>query len=360
MKTVKRVQDRGVRQPRYFTKPSIKIVDAFLQHVLKTGEPETFPTIEVSPPSKDCQPTLLASFDVDRKKRRDGQLVPCPICSPSSPKYGKGYLVWFPDDGSIRAIGTECGGNYFNGDTFTQMRDVAAKERQQADAENFVEKNLRFVAELNSNYTLLIAACRHVDTLHSRLRRDAPQILRKLSEVTRAGGMLKTASVREATQVGPAGLRTSSSRLEVSEREFGLIPDCCLFRVHSGMEKKAVIAQRRLEHLPTVPDEEAAFYWMCGTGAELKHLEEIQVWMKQAAKDYLRLRSMVFGVSTFFDKRVFNRLNSWGQSAENDFSLEAYVANDGFQLTHIKGSDSVFLRPNIVRLGELPEFSHFS
>ena len=120
-------------EPPHRFRPAESVVQLFLEHVRRTAEPETFPTISHSMPRADSRPIFLRRFDVDRKKRPNGDMAPCPICSPNDAKFlNNGYLVWYPDEGVIRAIGPECGDTVFGGDQYAKalvQRFVRAQRR---------------------------------------------------------------------------------------------------------------------------------------------------------------------------------------------------------------------------------------
>ena len=70
----------------YPTPPSQSVIDVFLDHVRRTGQPETFPTIARLPPPPNSTPVILCKFDVDRTKRLHRDMAPCAICSPFKEK----------------------------------------------------------------------------------------------------------------------------------------------------------------------------------------------------------------------------------------------------------------------------------
>jgi hypothetical protein len=117
---------------RFRKRPSLAMVEAFVRHVGRTGTPHTWAKITTTAPAKTSQPVLLKKFTIpDAFRRRGGARAPCPICCPFHPKYETGFLAWHPDDGLVRAIGQECGADYFEGGSFDDA--LAAYDREEAE-----------------------------------------------------------------------------------------------------------------------------------------------------------------------------------------------------------------------------------
>ena len=127
----------------YRFRPTEDDIARFLDHVRRTGQPETFPTICRTTPSALSRPVFLRKFSVERSRRPDGDEAPCPICSPNDPKYlHDAYLVWYPDEGVIRAIGPECGDSVFGGTAYAEAKGEFELEERERRATDFIEKNL--------------------------------------------------------------------------------------------------------------------------------------------------------------------------------------------------------------------------
>lgn len=120
---------------RFRKRPAQKHVQEFLRHLAATGEPHHWPTLSTTTPSPDSRPVLLQDFRIPDKFRRGPQSrAPCPICSPFFPKYENGYLAWHPDDGLVRAIGHECGREFFEGDAFVEALNIYEAEQAEKAA----------------------------------------------------------------------------------------------------------------------------------------------------------------------------------------------------------------------------------
>jgi len=128
------------------SKPSPNDVESFKHHVRSTGCPETFPSITTARATNLDGAEILAEFPIDRKKRPNLDEAPCPICSPNSPKFLSGYLVWFPGEKCIRAIGKECGARINN--KWDRAKKAFKERQKQENRERFLEENLWKVPSL--------------------------------------------------------------------------------------------------------------------------------------------------------------------------------------------------------------------
>src|SRR3954452_15276463 len=78
------------RHPR---RPAPIFVDRVMEHVAKTGHPETFAGMHPGPIASDEIFEILREVIVPLLKREDGRRAPCPMCQPN--KFADGRLVWF-------------------------------------------------------------------------------------------------------------------------------------------------------------------------------------------------------------------------------------------------------------------------
>lgn len=124
---------------RFRKRPSQKHVQDFIRYLAATGTPHLWPMLSTTEPSPTSTPVLLQDFRIPDKVRGSLQSrAPCPICSPFYPKYESGYLAWHPDDGLIRAIGHECGKDFFDGDAFSNALSVYEVEQAEKAARRFL------------------------------------------------------------------------------------------------------------------------------------------------------------------------------------------------------------------------------
>ncbi|MBW9053444.1 hypothetical protein [Rhizobium mesosinicum] len=103
--------------PKFDRRPSPEFIDGWRKHIAATGSPETYIDISTTKPPRDG-PVILLSEDihVPTALRLGGDRVPCPLCSPKSPKFENGRLAYFPQESAVRCIGITCARKFFGSD----------------------------------------------------------------------------------------------------------------------------------------------------------------------------------------------------------------------------------------------------
>jgi hypothetical protein len=299
----------------YRLRPSESDVARFLEHVNATGQPETFPTLSRTTPSALSRPIFIRQFSVERRKRPDGDMAPCPICSPNDPKYlHDGYLVWYPDEGVIRAIGPECGDTVFGGTAYAEAKSKFEIEERERRAIDFIEKNLRKVLPMIVALEAIKPAVREAERLYSDFTGQAPKIHEKLRRVRGSGGLLeKTTAV--ASRSGPRGLGSAgASRAEVL----------------GGLHDTSILKTK----LTLLRDWNDAFLWACDHAPSLQLLEKVVGILRRCSATYVKLVAQLDCFGSFFSRPLFHLLDEWGRHEGNDFDLSATVEGGAFNLRH--------------------------
>ncbi len=105
--------------PIFDARPTLAYIESWRRHIADTGSPETFVNVSNTKPPKNAMVILLSEVvKVPMSLRLGGDRVPCPLCSPMSPKFGKGRMAWFPDERMVRFIGHSCAKRYL-GDNYS-------------------------------------------------------------------------------------------------------------------------------------------------------------------------------------------------------------------------------------------------
>ncbi len=119
--------------------PAQSLIAAFEDHVRTTGQPETFHAISTTKPPVDGDvEVLLEKISINKKLRPNGNGAPCPICSPTSPKYlSDGTLIWCAHTEAIYAIGPKCSLSIWTDNRLQTAKNVfrrSQKEREETAA----------------------------------------------------------------------------------------------------------------------------------------------------------------------------------------------------------------------------------
>ncbi|MGO7438912.1 hypothetical protein ACC674_15480 [Rhizobium ruizarguesonis] len=123
--------------PVFDARPPLAYIESWRRHIADTGSPETFESVSNTKPPKDASVILLSDVvKVPMSLRVGGDRVPCPLCSPTSPKFGKGRMAWFPYECVVRFIGHSCAKRYL-GDNYSAAERLFKIEAACAD---FIER----------------------------------------------------------------------------------------------------------------------------------------------------------------------------------------------------------------------------
>jgi hypothetical protein len=271
------------------TRPTADFILSFLEHVLKTGEPETFATIDLSRPPAWSEPYVLKRFSVDKNKRPNKDMARCAVCSPTNPKcLHKMHLIWYAQEGLIRPVGPDCGDSVGNGDMYAKARQDYDEREELERLYDFIHHNLPKASAMLAALKELRPAIVEAERLHRRLRDDNSDIPKKLRDVFNREGRLLTVNVmvkyeieedgngrRSVTRIGPAGLGRGTD--SVTE-QFGEVVGVAMFRSKFtalvDVDGYTAIASA----LPTVRTTNDAFMWMCDQSRDL--LEQVREQMR--------------------------------------------------------------------------------
>ena len=321
------------------SKPTNDWQNAFLDHVRKTGQPETFRDLERTSPPEGSRPIILRRFDVAREKRPERDMAPCALCSPFHQKCLEGlYLVWYPDEGVVRVIGPECGDGLDGGELIKAERREFDRRQRQLRAEEFLEKNLPKISIWIGALNGLRPAVSEAQRLHHKLRSDNGAISKLFRQIrNKSGGVLfvnieidksnngdgggERDKVR-SERIGPKGFGKGPDAVDTYTEQYGILEGFTMFA--SDFEPIVTLDDliEVVEALPRPATVEQAFDWICEfEGLEL--FEQIVERIREVQVGYQRLVEQLDSVIAFFDVSHFDRINRWGTHPEASVRLEA-------------------------------------
>lgn len=100
--------------PEFGRQPDEAYLQEWRNHIQETGYPERFDRVSSSRPEQMHNIVLLSEeIRVPTSIRDGGERVPCPFCSPGSPKFARGRMAYFPDESVVRFVGHRCAKSHF-------------------------------------------------------------------------------------------------------------------------------------------------------------------------------------------------------------------------------------------------------
>nr|CAD6417837.1 hypothetical protein REQ54_01757 [Rhizobium sp. Q54] len=122
--------------PLFETRPDEAYVERWKDHISETGYPETFDNVSTVRPFDMAGVVVLSGeLKVPIIRREDQALVPCPLCSPNSPKFGVGRQVYFPAEKTVLFIGHDCAKRHIGEDYVAADREY----RREAKAKRILD-----------------------------------------------------------------------------------------------------------------------------------------------------------------------------------------------------------------------------
>ena len=129
--------------------PGEAIVATFRRHVADTGSPETFPQISTARPPRDSEiVALYEPININKAKRPDRGMAPCPICSPHAGKYlNGGTLIWCESTEAIYAIGPDCSASLWSDNKLVRAVNILRRTQKDKAAADALKIEARLAAD---------------------------------------------------------------------------------------------------------------------------------------------------------------------------------------------------------------------
>lgn len=241
--------------------PTPQLLAEFRKWVEETGEPHAWYLHDPSTPPRDQDFEELLRFEIPEKLHPRVGKAPCPICSPTAPKYFEGALAWFPKEGVFRAIGRECARSHFGVERYNAAIALRRNKEAKGRAEDFLLDALPRLAGFRDEVARLESVAGDVDSVRQLFWRHssktACQSLARLSQ----GGQLIVQESREIQGTDAYG--KSQQR-----RETLVVATFAVSGIGFLSSKGSILAMARnaataLEELPAIRDPEEALQFVC-------------------------------------------------------------------------------------------------
>lgn len=306
-------------------KPSPNTIASFKDHVRKTGQPETYRLTTVSQAFDLDDAEILAEFQIDRMRRDDLQGAPCPICSPSSPKYLAGYLVWFPKEHVIRAIGRECGKRI--SDRWAREQYAFKKRQQQQACERFLEGNLHLVPMLLSEYSIELKRAEAQEAVWMAMRRENPAITQTLRSAMQSGQLT---AAEKICSISGTSLRTSSGTSTFREVRIGFCVGQSFVASRYEHAKKLETQSGLLRLFDFGKEPDDCILPICAmTTSEMEKAERA---IKKSRKLLISTREKLDDFEKFFSPGNISIINRWAEHPSAPLQFKLTLSNNGKRL----------------------------
>ncbi|WP_425063183.1 hypothetical protein [Pyruvatibacter mobilis] len=171
----------GRHFPIHSRRPDAEYLERWRDYIKKTGRPEMFEGVSTTPAPPEFPLELLSiEIPVPIAKREDQDKVPCPVCSPDSPKFTKGRMAYFPMEKVVRFIGHKCAASHFRDGHYRMAEEEYRREQQRIACQEFLRKNAGKLPEIVSAGKSLLRIAHNAKQVHGHMvrHRDLAQFLR--------------------------------------------------------------------------------------------------------------------------------------------------------------------------------------
>ena len=325
-------------------------VTRFLDHVLKTGDPVSFPGLSTTRPPEGADffwRTGVIIVPVHRSEH--GAMVVCPWCSPTTPKFKRGRLCFFPAEAIHRFVGRQCAKSHLDSDSIREADKRWAREQEKIRCINFLRENcIRVEALLRSAEALkgIATAC---DRFYAKFSRDSSEVHADLARYVRDGRL----HVDQA--LGAGARRQGQSSISVL---IGVLDGVRVFKSKPTLEKRLAVARAQLESISSAAHR-ARF-------GELSHLDDreryvLQVMIQEAHKALSRIVRVIEEFQLFMRPKNIALLNEWCGHKNSDVHSSdialvlngsrlriSYSVNGNRCTTSVLADDAMFERPPFI------------
>jgi hypothetical protein len=307
--------------PEYRSQPSGLVIEAFLEHVATTGSPETFASISTKRPPEHGRLGVLAQFYADRSKRADGNLAPCPICSPYDPQYLRGLLIWCEASQAIYAIGTDCGRKLWQNGRLDQAIAQYNQSRTRNAVEDALLERLPYVPAFRLWLADHLEIARAADRLTKGFKKNAPRVYAAVKDAMANDGQLLVNAGDRTAGAGPFRL-TGSSFVKHS------------FGAAARLER---LNTERLEHLDFGSDPLECIEAI----SRIRPIEQTLAlkWLRDARSEAEKVFRHLDDCWTFLSAANMQVLTKWSDARSAPFRVAAHVHKGRVKIYVYQGRD---------------------
>jgi hypothetical protein len=319
-------------------RPTRLFINEFLEHVRKTGTPETSPDVHPGPIPKSARFFTLAAIEIERKKRPDLDKAPCPMCQPN--KFLSGSLVWLPELHAIAAIGHCCADK--------TARDAADREyaarRARDEQEDYLLSRLPLIRPRMAALDKIAPVAAEVDRVYRKFRSAGGCFQKRLRAVNRqqGGRLILTETIGgEIASIGPAGFRGAGSSVNTRDIEIGVLAGTTALISDYSPSAELGGVRRPFSAHDCQSNDEAVLNYIVSLSDTQRHRAVVE--LREAERAYERLIRRLNDFREFFSARNIERLNAWSSHNLNPEPFTAsFERSRGCQILLMKSQKEEF------------------
>jgi len=296
------------RDHRRFVEPPLSsdgFVAGLVEHLRRTGQPETFPGLYYGPIARDAPFAIVRKITIDRSKRPDGDLAPCPRCGRED-KFIEGALAHFPSLQCCAVVGHCCADKKIGAEADREYQRRTAREQ----AEDFLLSAVPLVARKQDILCKNTPAADEALRVYRKFRKEASKIQRHLRALNRSGGVLRVAERVRA-------------QFETRDMVFGpLEGTTALIAKYSPVQELEAVRILLAEYAGG-STEEATFNYVVSLTADENRRRDAHARLRAADQFWDKFSARLRDFRQFWTRDNVERLNAYGSHRDSPFSFQA-------------------------------------
>jgi len=324
--------------PPYPSAPSPD--DERIVAAIRESRPESIPGLAWTPP--DYAATghkIIRKFDIDRKKRPDGALIPCCMCSRDHPKFLEGAVLW-SSDGYLRLIGHVCAAKdeHFGEARYRQLVKQREQEELNKAAFAWMEANIATLRPIAASLAELRMVIDFWEEQQRLFFRDVAPLAKTLANIARRdGGVLTVMQESSAAQLVAAATSDARGRSRAAPSQYETAAIGTLsgvsFLYHPGTKRSRQL-DGILEAFANVPDGNPEEQLLALFDGDDKGLTATTGLVFRNMQSAIKLADECAKAREFFAPDNIALLEDWGNDERNPepFTIRRYGSSVEFWL----------------------------
>jgi hypothetical protein len=322
MAAAKRNDDPAGTHRVFRSEPTQSFIDEVLDTIRETGQPEICDGLFHGKVPSDVPYKILRRIDIDRKKRPQRDMAPCPMCT--SNRFLGGSLIYVPSLQIAAVIGHCCAEHAAVAEREFRIQKLTKWEEDYLlDAMPFVESKQQTAEQAR-------AVANEVQRVYRLFRARAPithALLRQINERYHGRLLIHDFDERPAEEkvdyLGPAGFGRGKAKVrEISLGE--IIGTTAVLREYKPV-KELYDVIRTINSVNFAGDEMAAIEFISGMSPEQRRAAVATLQFADTYYDKFvrRIRDFI----EFFSDTSVSRLNAFGTHPLNARSFSTAAIN---------------------------------